>query len=48
MPNNPHSWLDKIIEDQARYYGMTVEEFKKHSDAICDLQEQSEFHQWEA
>lgn len=34
-----HDWLDKIIAEQAAHYGMTEEQFKKHSEEMATAQE---------
>ena len=34
--------LDRIIKEQAEYYGMTVEEYARHTSALADLQEEIE------
>jgi hypothetical protein len=36
--------LDKIIEEQAAYYGMTVEEFALATEQLAEAQEQEEAH----
>lgn len=32
-------WLDKIIQEQAAYYGMTREQFSRHSKLVAEGQE---------
>lgn len=32
-------WLDKIIQEQAAYYGMTREQFSQHSKDVAEGQE---------
>lgn len=36
------SFLDKVIAEQAAYYGMTVEQFTKHSEDAAKAQEMVE------
>jgi hypothetical protein len=36
---NPLNHFDKITAEQAAYYGMTVEQFKKHSGELAEAQE---------
>lgn len=37
-----YEWLDRIIEEQAAYYGMTFEQFTKSMETLAEAQEQHE------
>lgn len=39
MSKDNLAYLDKITEEQAAYYGVTVEQFCKFSDDLADAQE---------
>lgn len=43
---SPH-WLDRVIADQAAYYGNTVEREAERQRTAARLQEIAEFEQWE-
>jgi hypothetical protein len=45
---SPHAWLDRAIEAQARYYGLSVEAHARMVARACEMQELAEFNQWES
>ena len=47
VPRSQDDWLDKIVEEQAAYYGMSVERFTRFSSNMAKLQEQAEREGWD-
>lgn len=45
--DNQYAWLDRIIAEQAKYYGQTVKQFKQSAEIACELQKMADFNQWE-
>ena len=39
--------LDRIVAEQAAYYGMTVERFTRFSRTMAELQERAEYEGWD-
>ena len=35
----PHDWMDRVIAEQAKYYGMTLAQHAKYMAEICEAQE---------
>ena len=47
MPASSTSWLDRIIAEQAAYYGLTLEKFAAATDNMARLQEEADASNWE-
>jgi hypothetical protein len=47
VPHPQDGWLDRIVAEQAAYYGMTVERFTRFSRNMAELQERAEREGWD-
>lgn len=47
LPVSQGDWLDRIVAEQAAYYGMTVDRFCQFSRNMAELQERAEREGWD-